>query len=121
MPLALYAVVCDRQLLLLLAAAGLVITVYRLSTSLVYLTNNNAAQTLIRFITLALTGVGIIYGGFVYQNLKFQIQNKINMCSKTCCSCCAKNNRSDAQVAVEEVEMTDNTDNRNDEPESVSV
>ena len=104
-PLALYAVVVGRQLLLLLSAAGLVVTVWRLSSFLVNLSDLVSAQILTRFVTMGLTGVGIIYGGIAYQQMAPKIKEQVEGCTRSCCGCLRKKSINVVGVAVPAVEM----------------
>ena len=76
-PLALYAITCDKTLFLLLSSGGIIIDVWRLSTFITNLTTNTTAQILIRFCILAGTGVGIVYGGILYQQNASKLQMKV--------------------------------------------
>ena len=86
-PLALYAVTCDKTLFLLLSSGGIIIDVWRLSTFITNLTTNTTAQILIRFCILAGTGVGIVYGGILYQQNASMLQKKVVMWSQNYLIC----------------------------------
>jgi hypothetical protein len=86
-PLALYAITCDKTLFLLLSSGGIIVDVWRLSTFITNLTTNTTAQTLIRFCILASTGVGIVYVGFLYQQNASMLQEKVVKWSQTYLIC----------------------------------
>eukprot|EP00946_MAST-07B_sp_MAST-7B-sp1_P004883 g4883.t1 len=102
LPLFGLGIATDKTLLLLLSAAGLIIDVFRLSTFLIDLTSNDAAKILIRFTILAASGMGIVFGGFKYQQLSPQLQKKVSAFARTCLRGMRnEGGQSDIKVAVE--------------------
>ena len=102
LPLFGLGIATDKTLLLLLSAAGLIIDVFRLSTFLIDLTSNDAAKILIRFTILAASGMGIVFGGFKYQQLSPHLQEKVSTFARTCLRGIRnEGGQSDIKVAVE--------------------
>lgn len=66
-PLVLYGLASTRILALVLGAGGLVVDVYRLTVYLTSLADDGTAQMLIRFFTLGVSGILVVWGGIVYQ------------------------------------------------------
>lgn len=87
LPLGGMGITTDNTLLLLLSAMGIVIDVYRLSTFLVDLTTDGTAQILIRFGILAVSGMGIVFCGFKYQQMRPKIQRGVETFARRSCQC----------------------------------
>ena len=115
-PLLAYSLVTNKTLLLLLSSFGVLIDVWRISTFIIELTSNVTAQIFTRFVIMASTGVGIVYGGVLYsRNVDFFQKMIDNTCKNTfikkeCCRCSGNKKMETAQVGIELNTSTTETD-----------